>query len=331
MIPIERLSYVRETCRNILGYPIIKSLESDVNEADLTKSLLRYYQAVPIVKYKSYSMSFQNELVLDIESIINAEFPVMSATLSLGTSNGTQKSFDGQIRLPVVPGSVKIYRDNSLLFTDSASSGIVSFTDGAATVTGSISYKEGNVHVIWSTAPSTGAIEVRYTIDNTYYFYLGLLGQDFKSNAFSSYSFDRLLLGTELGISSEALLDPTRRIATITLDHMLSGATTVEFRPQQGTKGSLVLIPKGIGSVSLALGFGYSSIDMVPLNHLEAYAGFVSEYYLERTISARSNVQIYADYQLSTTFLERKLDEIKQKNEMAIMTIATPIILWGDT
>jgi hypothetical protein len=59
------------------------------------------------------------------------------------------------------------------------------------------------------------------------------------------------------------------------------------------------------------------------------FGNLVAEKFIERVISVRSGIQLSADYQINTSYLEKKLAELHEENIRALAEIATPVVLWG--
>ena len=87
-------------------------------------------------------------------------------TLALGTGNGSLTNFSGALTIPVRnDGTVKIYRAGLQVAIDNGS-GVISGSDGAVAVSGTVNYTTGVISVTWGTAPASGAVTVTYLVDS---------------------------------------------------------------------------------------------------------------------------------------------------------------------
>lgn len=326
----DRRQFIIDSVRSIVGYPVINTLDVEVATIDFDDALLRYYQAAPIIRTRTYDVTFNQETLIPIDQVLELEFPsVLVEDESIGTANNTLLSFSKTItKAPIRPGSVIIKRAGTEVANDN-SLGDIAGTDGAMIITGSVNYLAGQVTVVYNAAPASGSITVTYRQDNNNYFYLGVLNEAFKSNIIPRYNLDRFLLGVETGFDPVNEYNPLKMAARNTYDHMLSGQTTIEYRHEEGTKGVLHVIPMGIGTCAITHAFGCVNMDRVPMNHIFMFGNLVAEKFIERVISVRSGIQLSADYQINTSYLEKKLAELHEENIRALAEIATPVVLWG--
>ena len=326
----DRKQYIEDSVKSVIGFPVITNLDSKIEQIDYDKALLRYYSATPIVHIKIYEIAVYNqELLIDVATLLDTEFPPQAKTgVAVGTGNGTLTTFKIFLTLPVRASSVSIKQGSTVVATDNGL-GEISGSDAGNTIVGEINYSTGSLDVTFTTAPIVGrSYTVDYSIDNSFYFYLGILNNDFRSNIIPRYNLDRFLLGVDIGYDPSAEYNPFKQAARISYDHRLSGTMQFEYRWEEGTKGKIHVISKGIGSLSVYHGFGYSEVDKVPFNHIEIFSNLVAECFLTRVLAIRSTVDLPGDYKINTSFIESKLQYLTEKNESDLKDIAYSAALW---
>lgn len=327
---LDRKQYIEDKVKSIVGFPVITNLDSNIQQLDYDASILRYYQATPITHIKVHNVNqFNVELLIDIATLLDTEFPPQDVLATVvGTGNGSLASFRILLTIPVRVSSVSIKQGSTVVATDDGL-GVISGSDAGNIISGAINYSTGSLDVDFTTAPvNNRSYTVDYKIDNSLYFYLGIINNDFRSNLTPQYNLNRYLLGVDIGYDTYAQLNPFKQAALITTDHRLSGTTQFEFRYHEGTKGVIHVISRGIGQVTIHHGFGYSDIDKIPFNHLNLFSDLVAESFLTRLISIRSMVDLPGDYKINTSFIEQKLQDLVMKNEQSLMEIASPSVLW---
>ena len=67
----------------------------------------------------------------------------------------------------------------------------------------------------------------------------------------------------------------------------------------------------------------------LPANHVTAYKKRVAFHFLDTVIAARSSVQLQGDYTITTQYLEKLRDEIKEEAEKALADISLMPMTWG--
>lgn len=327
---MDRKQYIEDRVKSIVGFPVITNLDSNIQQIDYDSSILRYYQATPITHIKVHPINtFNNEVLIDIATLLDSEFPPTPKTnIAVGTGNGSLLAFKILITVPVRASSIVIYQGATQVATDDGL-GTISGSDAGNVISGNINYSTGSLDIAFTTAPiAARAYTVNYLLDNSFFFYLGIINSDFRSNLTPQYNLNRYLLGVDIGFDQYAQLNPFKRAAMITTDHQLSGTTQFEYRMHEGTKGVIHIISRGVGNCTVHHGFGYSDVDKLPFNHLETFTNLVAESFLTRLISIRSMVDLPGDYKINTNFIQNKLDQLIPKNEQALIEIASSSVLW---
>jgi len=326
----DKLQFIRDNAKSILGGPIITSLDSTVEDIDLNNALLRYYTACPIMRTRTYDMNFNQEIVLSVNQLLDLEFPPVAYLDEIvGTANGSLTNFNTNIVLhpSIRPGTLVVKRAGVQVAIDDGK-GNITGTDGAFTVSGSVNYISGNTQISYNSAPPSGTITIDYYQDNVNYIFLGPLNESSRSNISPQYNFDRKLLGVDVGFNYSDY-GPLEMSALETSKDQFQGQNYIEYREDEGPKGTLRIICKMIGTISVTLGFGYTKVDKLPWRDLILFSSLVSEKLLERIIAIRSLVKLNADYEIDTSFIKQRYDDLHERNEQTLRDIAVLPTLHG--
>jgi len=318
-----------KSAKSLIGFPIVAQLEGEVDTIDFERAFYRFFTAIPITKSKVITgIPFQVELVLDIQQLID-EYFLVSKVAIIGTADGIKTQFNYNLGKPTKISTIQIKRNGNLVgWTTGSEFDVITGVDGLLTLSGSVN-DEGKLSLIYSSPPSSGNIVVEYKQDSTDWFWVGVLGLDFRSSFLPMYNPDMFLIGVAPSYNPISDFDPLKRLLAETIQDESAGEVTMEFQPHIGTKGSVRLILEGGGGLTATLGFGHKRIDWIQNNFHELFSNLVAINYLERILSVRSAVDVTTDYKLNTGLIENKLTELKDTCNKELISYGYPVIVWG--
>jgi hypothetical protein len=122
-----------------------------------------------------------------------------------------------------------------------------------------------------------------------------------------------------------------KMVAAATSINMFSG--TLDVKKDQVKKRFLLYLPSAYSQYILdwALGFRYSdnNLEYIDTKHILLFAEMVGVSFLERVLAGRSAIQLQADFNISVSFLEKKIGDMKTKlsDELTKSTIVP--MIWG--
>lgn len=92
------------------------------------------------------------------------------------------------------------------------------------------------------------------------------------------------------------------------------------------------IFPDAQGSAVVWFGWGFCpsmTVDLIPANHFNTFRKMVAYYFVDTVIAARSALTLDTDYTLSTDYLEKRADELKEEFQKGLADIATVPMVWG--
>ncbi len=147
--------------------------------------------------------------------------------------------------------------------------------------------------------------------------------------------FDYRLLGNRRNYYNEGYINDPRYIAdrvqqSVTNEDLLFGE--LEYRYDALRKQVIYLLPEVEGSAQIWYAWGFcpsKTLDILPANHITAYKMTAAYHFLDAMIVGRSSLSLDADYTLSTEFLQKLRDEIKEEADKAMAEISNTSLTWG--
>lgn len=332
------LTFIKSRVLSMLGSPPLK-LESEILVDDIDWAMLRFYQARPISRtYSTTVTEYAQEQVFDIAGLINSQFPaIQQPEISLGTLDGNTAEINSAnlspplyLAVPVKPGSVTIKKNGTTSIATDDGVGNLLGLDGTIPVTGSVNYLTGQVIIQWGSTPPLGqTVSVVSSLDNSAYYCLGVLNQDFDSNFLPRYTLDKYLLGVDIHYDPTMEMEPLRTQLRLVAQRRSTGQITIEMRMESGPRGQIVVICNGTGQLAMTFAFGHTMTQYIPFNYLQLVTNLTAEAFIRRLLAVRASVTVSSDFEVSTTFMENLLNELVTKNQQDIEEASTPVLLWG--
>jgi len=172
-------------------------------------------------------------------------------------------------------------------------------------------------------------------------YYIGIIRISEMSRAIQYSNLDAFLLnipfGTPPRVGAGALgsdvvtgpLDVRKLILEQSEQDYLTGNVEVEF--DRINDRIIFHIPIFFGQVTASHGFGFldTTLRMLPWEHVHLFADIVAENLLTTIISARSSVQLQADFQLPVEWFTTLRSELRQENFNALSAASPVVILWS--
>lgn len=149
-------------------------------------------------------------------------------------------------------------------------------------------------------------------------------------------TFDVKLLGTKANSFNSLPLEDPRYIN----DQILRNSTNedilfgeLDYRYDQIEDNLLFTTPAYEGNIQLWIGWGFCSektIGYVPMNHFVTFKKLVALHFLEIVLSSRNSITFAdADYQMETTELENKRDNLREEVSKEMSELSFSAMTWG--
>ena len=89
-----------------------------------------------------------------------------------------------------------------------------------------------------------------------------------------------------------------------------------------------ILSPWGLGCLELEAAIGFDSPEYITMNHVDWLCKFISKRFLEGIIQAREGVKFQGDFEISTDFLQKRLEKLDAevdsiRNHSVISSVGT--------
>ena len=157
----------------------------------------------------------------------------------------------------------------------------------------------------------TGSQPAAYNLEHAYFLGIGKLDRNYFANYSNPSIFSLQMFGFAQPGTSTYNKDLLALLTANTYDEISSGQP--QFTISRERERVYVTNPFGIGMISFLTYWGYDTPEYCDMPKVDFMCKFISYRFIEAIIQARDGIKFDADFEISTTALQKRLDKLKDE------------------